>query len=350
MPTNLPMSRIPEHTYEDPLDRIWMTAAARIGLKVRRSADVYAATDGAGNLTIGAKHTLDSDDSLAQMIFHELCHSLVEGPESLDREDWGLSNYDDKDQSREYAALRLQAALAAPRGLRWFFAPTTEHRAFYDALDEDPLPPIPDPIVIAARRGAANAERRPWAPHLFDALEATSYIASIIDRFAESPDASLWSRVEEKTPTLDLGFPRGVGERRSQTCESCAWRHVDVRGRSICRQAMRRISPQSQACERWEPALDCQTCGACCREAYGVVEISPRDPFVKKHPSLVVLREDGRRELGRIGNRCAHLGGGATPTDPYACSVYEDRPRTCRDFTLGSDHCLTARRRVGLSR
>jgi len=29
--------------------------------------------------------------------------------------------------------------------------------------------------------------------------------------------------------------------------------------------------------------------------------------------------------------------------------LYDDRPRSCRDFTLGSAHCLTARRRVGLS-
>jgi len=33
----------------------------------------------------------------------------------------------------------------------------------------------------------------------------------------------------------------------------------------------------------------------------------------------------------------------------YQCTIYDDRPRTCRDFTLGSNHCLTARRRVGLS-
>ena len=34
---------------------------------------------------------------------------------------------------------------------------------------------------------------------------------------------------------------------------------------------------------------------------------------------------------------------------PMACEIYEGRPQTCRDFTLGGEHCLTARRRVGLS-
>jgi hypothetical protein len=33
----------------------------------------------------------------------------------------------------------------------------------------------------------------------------------------------------------------------------------------------------------------------------------------------------------------------------FHCVIYDDRPRTCRDFTLGSEHCLTARRRVGLT-
>mgnify|MGYP002149144524 CR=1 FL=1 len=47
------------------------------------------------------------------------------------------------------------------------------------------------------------------------------------------------------------------------------------------------------------------------------------------------------------GARCAALGG--AEEGPYACAVYEERPRTCRDFTRGSAHCLSARRRVGLS-
>ena len=55
------------------------------------------------------------------------------------------------------------------------------------------------------------------------------------------------------------------------------------------------------------------------------------------------------------GDRCAALCGGepdaAKPerVTRYYCAIYDDRPRTCRDFTLGSAHCLTARRRVGLS-
>jgi Fe-S-cluster containining protein len=86
------------------------------------------------------------------------------------------------------------------------------------------------------------------------------------------------------------------------------------------------------------------------------VQVSTRDPVRKKHPELVVLRGP-YLEIRREGDRCSMLGGGAVTTrpdgtrhhEPYACAIYADRPRTCRDFTNGGEHCLTARRRVGLS-
>jgi Fe-S-cluster containining protein len=118
------------------------------------------------------------------------------------------------------------------------------------------------------------------------------------------------------------------------------------------------------ACERWEAALDCLECGACCRAAYDCVVVSPRDPVRKKHPELVVVRGP-YLEMQRDGDRCAQLKGGALeralPGEaageaagekgfaPYTCRIYEDRPKTCRDFQNAGEHCLTARRRVGLS-
>jgi Fe-S-cluster containining protein len=79
------------------------------------------------------------------------------------------------------------------------------------------------------------------------------------------------------------------------------------------------------------------------------VHLSAREPIVRLHPELVV-REGRRIELLRTGERCAALDGGHAPDEPYVCRVYDDRPRTCRDFAAGGEHCLTARRRVGLSR
>jgi hypothetical protein len=372
---------------------------------VIRTPDAYAATDGRGTLAIGAASTLDADDSLAQMIFHELCHSLVEGPDSFAQPDWGMDNTGPDHDWREHACLRVQALLAGRYGLRALLAPTTEHRAFYDALGPDPLADaksvacltsevrlrLPrrgassrispqragraaegradfvqrailsaalcgplrckeDPAVTStprsapesirlARAGAVRAERAPWAPHLLDALEATSAIV-----IAAIPYAAPGSLFERGTPRPAL-HPSGLPAApvAGHTCSDCAWKR-EVRGRSRCVQASARIDPSWPACERFEPALDCQSCAACCREAYGVVELSRRDPFVRAHPELIE-KVDGRIVLLRRDGRCPALDGDG----PYACRCYEDRPRTCRDFERGSDNCLEARRRVGLS-
>jgi Fe-S-cluster containining protein len=153
-----------------------------------------------------------------------------------------------------------------------------------------------------------------------------------------------------------------------RTCATCAWRHAGGRGPAVdrCRQAGdARVSPDWRACERWEPALDCQDCGACCREAYDSVTVSRRDPVVRRHPALIVDR-GSYVELARVrqggehghdrghGTRCTALRGGifepAGAWQPYACTIYDDRPRPCRELERGGAHCLTARRRIGLSR
>ena len=133
------------------------------------------------------------------------------------------------------------------------------------------------------------------------------------------------------------------------TCEGCAWRFVGGRGAPVsrCRRhAGARVEPGSPACPAFEAALDCLTCGACCREAYHAVEVSRRDPFVRACPDRVV-ESDGRLVVRRSGDRCACLVG--QPGD-YVCDRYDLRPRTCRDFERGGPNCVDARRRVGLTR
>jgi hypothetical protein len=124
--------------YEDPLDRIWIACAERIGLSVVRGSHVYASFDGERTLTLCTRAEFDPDDSLAQMILHELCHGLVAGPGAA-RADWGLSNEDARDLVLEHACHRVQAALADRHGLRALFAVTTEWRPYWDALPIDPL-------------------------------------------------------------------------------------------------------------------------------------------------------------------------------------------------------------------
>lgn len=89
---------------------------------------------------------------------------------------------------------------------------------------------------------------------------------------------------------------------------------------------------------------DCQACGACCREAFEQVTISPQETVIERHPALVRFR-NGAFELARKQERCAAL---VDTEAGYSCTIYEQRPRSCRAFEAGSERCLAARRRVGL--
>ena len=195
------MNRIPQLSYLDPLDAVWLTTARRVGFRVERSAEVYASTDGSGVMIIGDPSTLDPDDCLAQMILHELCHSLIEGQESLAVPDFGLDNESERDLVREHACLRLQAWLAGQHGLRQALAPTTDFRIYYDALPEDPLGDLCDPACASAQQGAARSREAPWAPHLEQALEVTATILHAAQRLGAKDPASdappIWSELEE---------------------------------------------------------------------------------------------------------------------------------------------------------
>jgi Fe-S-cluster containining protein len=103
---------------------------------------------------------------------------------------------------------------------------------------------------------------------------------------------------------------------------------------------------------RHEAPLDCGSCGACCREAFDVVAVEPDDPM-GAHPDLVRVHLDGWRSMCRVPGlsgktRCAALTGDGEAA-PWQCSIYADLPTTCRALEVGSEDCLLARRRVGLS-
>ncbi len=318
--------------YRDPLDEIWVSTARRIGFTVTRTRDAYARVE-RGVIHIGEDDLLDPDDSLAQMILHELCHALVEGEDAWRAEDWGLDNQSDRDEAREHACLRLQAALAGAHGLRRFLAATTEYRVFYDALPDEPLG-----TDAAARAGLARSRRAPFAPHLEAALAATARIAVEAARAGPEP-GSLYATVEVARHSTGLALGRD-----GTTCGGCAW-FMAARGR--CRQTGTRVRAEERACARWEGELDCQTCGACCIDGgFDAVPVTPRDKVVRRHPELVLAR-DGALELRRAGGRCAALR--STDGGHHTCVVYEDRPRTCRDFPRSGQSCLEARRRLGLT-
>ncbi|MCK6529525.1 YkgJ family cysteine cluster protein [Myxococcota bacterium] len=345
------MTREILYSYQDPLDLIWLDAARRVGMRVVRSDEVHAWWDGAGTLSLSTPEGFDPDDSLAQLIFHEICHALLEGPAAFHLPDWGLDNLTDRDLWREDACHRLQAALTARHGLRDFLAPTTDFRPYWDALPEDPLAPGDDPAIPVAREAWERARHGPWAEVLEDALAATRRVADAARPFA--PPGSLWARTLPLHPT---GFPVGGGE----SCGTCGWRYATRRGApQRCRQARPPgggpgplVDPAWRACDRWEPVLDassCESCGACCRGGYDLVPVGLRAPLARSHPELIARDAHGAH-LARPGGLCVALDAEAAPRGRWRCRVYDERPRSCKDFAVGGDHCLEARRRVGLSR
>jgi hypothetical protein len=309
---------------------IWRAAAQALGFRIERTRDAYATSDGRGAIAIGADDTLDHDDALAQLVFHELCHAITEGADAQAVPDWGLDNVPEH-TVREHACLRLQAAIAGRHGLAAAMAPTTIYRAYYDALGAEPLAAGDDPALPRARAALARFDASAWRATVEGALAETA--------------ARTAARAHP------LGFALGPS---GETCGSCAWLYVGGRGAPVarCRQTApavgdgARTEREHPACARWEAPVDCLRCGACCREAYHSVTVSVRDPVVWQEPALIV-RHGHRFEILRDGARCAALEE-ARP-GAFACRIYEHRPRTCREFAAGGRHCLEARRRVGLS-
>lgn len=341
------MARRVTHRYHDPLDLVWLAGAARLGIRVERSAEVYASWDGASVLTLSTPDDFDPDDSLAQLIYHEICHSLVAGPRGQRLPDWGLSNTDDSDLVYEHACHRVQAALAAPYGLRDFFAVTTEWRPYWDALPQDTLADGDDPAIPLAREGYRRAQLEPMRSMLRDALERTARLAALVHELPLEADA-LWAVAKRRHPTGLLMADVGRG-----TCGECAWAY----GQKVlrCRRSASGsddravVAREWPGCESFEAPLvsdSCRGCGACCREGYDRVELRRGDVVRKRHPELVSV--DGAVAfIARPAGKCRALSesGGC-----YTCEIYEDRPKACAELEPGGDACLSARRRVGLTR
>ena len=153
---------------------------------------------------------------------------------------------------------------------------------------------------------------------------------------------------------LKLGDP-------ASRCGGCAWYNSNAPEKNCV--AARAdgtpitVDPSWQACELWERRIpSCDHCGACCREAFDSVPVSDEDLVRLENPeSWIRLHSDGWRDLKRTpsptgcGTRCAALFGTGRETEPFRCKVYATRPTNCRELDIGSEACLTARRRVRLS-
>lgn len=328
------MQRATSGIYSDPVDLIWLRCARQLGWTVVRSDETYASWDGRGTLTICTPATFDPDDSVAQLILHEICHALVQGPARRRKVDWGLDNTDDDRAAvEEHACHRLQAALLDRYGLRAAFAVTTDWRSYWEALPADPLAAGDDPAIPRARAAWPDAVRGPWSKPLADALRATATIAEAV-RHA-TPDDSIWRHARPLHPFGEALGPDGT------TCGDCAW---GTTGRCLVHD--RSAAPRLPACYRHEPVLadaDCLQCGACCREGFHLVPVEDDDELADDPQ---VVHDDHGAHFPRPGGRCVKLE--AAPG--LRCVAYGVRPRACRDFEVGGDSCLEARRRVGLTR
>ena len=185
----MPYERPIRSRYLDPVELVWLACCKQLGLTIRRHPDVFSMTDGSGMLWFGPRDTLDEDDSLAQMILHELCHWITNGEASFRERDWGFPMEPVPDE-REYACLRLQAWVTQRHGLRDPFGPTGMYREYYDALPADPLQPVDDSdwearVVDLARQAIARSQEPPWVGPLEAALAATAAIRGVVQPFLD---------------------------------------------------------------------------------------------------------------------------------------------------------------------
>jgi hypothetical protein len=174
--------------YSDPLELIWLSCCHQLQLHVRRDPDIFSMTDGTGLLALGPRKDLDPDDTVCQMVFHELCHWITNGLETFSKRDWGFPLDAEMDE-REHACQRLQAALADPHGLRDVMAPTGIFRQYYDQIPEDPFEARPDApeweaeVIRLAKNAYERARRAPFEGPIQQALEATGRIRQLVQPF-----------------------------------------------------------------------------------------------------------------------------------------------------------------------
>src|SRR5690606_17378841 len=146
---------------------------------------------------------------------------------------------------------------------------------------------------VAARVAAWRASQSRWAPHLQEALAVSAAIAALVPRVKHARDSgpatgadngrighdlmpSLWETVAEPPARHPAGHAPVATYHQGRGCVDCAWSFIQRR-RLRCRHAPNIPLPDdAPACARFEPAeeLDCQSCGACCREAYDAVELT----------------------------------------------------------------------------
>jgi len=253
---------------------------------------------------------------------------------------------------REHACLRVQWVLTGRHGLRAVFAPTTDFRTtFWDTLSGDVLADRTDPSVQLANRCAAPRDKPPWGPHLGPRSRRASKSRA---PSLHSPSATRRRAVERRAPAPQAIRRAFLSAMRALACGTCAWRY-EHRGKVRCAKPTRSM----RTGDRWTrgPMQRFEAAPRLSRRAVRVLSrgLSLRRSAearsaVKAQPDYIV---DSRHdlEIRRNGDRCAALHFGEMvegKQSPFTASSTTTARARCRDFTLASEHCLTARRRVGM--
>ena len=166
--------------YVDPVDIIWLSTAHELGLTIRRHPEVFGMTEGDGILHLGDRDSLDPDDSVLQMVLHEICHWITNGIDAYDKRDWGFE-MDSGIDPREHACQRLQCHLADSVGLRDMLGATGEFRQYWDRIPKDPTEPMDGSaweaaVCEIAEAAITRAHKPPFFGPLSKALHTTAAI------------------------------------------------------------------------------------------------------------------------------------------------------------------------------
>lgn len=337
--------------YIDPLEYIWRRAAKQFGFNVERSKDVYASNNGRGIIYIAENQYLDPEDSMAQMILHELCHGLVQGESKVYELDWGFGKEgqtEEEETAWEHAALRLQAALLQQHGLRDIFIPTTPFRSYYQNLGANPLSNLDD-CAPFLQKGIALANRAPYRIILNEALNASYQMISVLQSMTYKSTAThfLWDGFE--LPKCHATGRMELSAWFNKKCLDCVWFNDDFCQKNT--DAPQKILGTFNACSQFEQQqLDCQSCAACCC-AFDQIPISDLE-FVhlsRLNPKIVTSLPD---YTGMTYNKslpsCAALAH-SSDRQRWHCTIYEERPLTCQDVEKYGPACLFARQKQGFT-
>ena len=344
------LARMPRqltHRYADPVDEIWLAAAKRLGLEVRRSDGAYAAYDGQGVLTLAERKRLR----------RRRLAGAADLPRALPRAGRGRARCVARLGPVQHRRPRSRARARVPprcrpRSARAMACATSSRSPPITARTGTRCPAIRsrrrrrgDPAIELARAAWQRARRGRVGETLHAALAATrrslggaavrgAGLAVAHDSAAAPQRLPAAARRVAALRRLRLAVPGGGQAGRA------ALPH-DARRRRPTGRARR--ARATVACERFEPQARrgrmCELRRVLPRRFRSRARARARTDGATPSTTLADATPRFARAAARrvVASRSMAT---ARPTRPYRCRVYADRPRACAEFELAGDACL----------